>query len=241
MAIAAICPKTVSLWAKFLKLEVMALTCLANGMYAGSSSKSRGTNRTGLSRGDLTVFYGITGGAASYFDLPTLTEDDRTIETPKDADYYFTDDVSDHACSFIQDHLEQRPDQPFFLYAAYTAPHWPLHAKPEKIAKYKGRFSKGWDVLRQWRLKRMIEMGILDENTELTKRDSTQPAWEDVPNKEWQERRMEVYAAQVDSMDQGIGRIIETLEASGELGNTLILFLSDNGACAEKFSTRFFL
>ena len=185
-------------------------------------------------------FYGITGGAASYFDLPTLTEDDRTIETPKDVDYYFTDDVSDHACSFIQDHLEQRPDQPFFLYAAYTAPHWPLHAKPETIAKYKGRFSQGWDVLRQWRLKRMIEMGILDENTKLTKRDSTQPAWEDVPNKEWQERRMEVYAAQVDSMDQGIGRIIETLEASGELGNTLILFLSDNGACAEEIFDTFF-
>ena len=185
-------------------------------------------------------FYGITGGAASYFDLPTLTEDDRNVDTPKDADYYFTDDVSDHACSFIQDHFEQRPDKPFFLYAAYTAPHWPLHAKPETIGKYKGRFSQGWDILRQERLKRMMEMGILDENTELTRRDSTQPAWDDAPNKEWQERRMEVYAAQIDSMDQGIGRIIKTLEASGELDNTLILFLSDNGACAEEIFDTFF-
>lgn len=192
-----------------------------------------------LSRG-FDRFYGITGGAASYYDPPTLTKDSENIDPPQDSDYYFTDDVSDHACQFIRDHHEQEPDKPFFLYTAYTAPHWPLHAKPEDIEKYNGRFSAGWDALREQRLERMENLGILNANTELTNRDSTQPAWDDTPDKAWQERRMEVYAAQVDSMDQGIGRILDALEESGELENTLILFLSDNGACAEEIFDTFF-
>lgn len=185
-------------------------------------------------------FYGITGGAASYYDPPTLTRDDQNIEVPEDPDYYFTDDISDQACSYIEEHRQTTPDNPFFLYLAYTAPHWPLHAKPETIAKYRGRFSQGWDKLREERLARMKDMGIVAADTVLTARDSTQPAWEDVLNKEWQERRMEVYAAQVDAMDEGIGKIVDKLEATGEWDNTLILFLSDNGACAEEIFDTFF-
>lgn len=185
-------------------------------------------------------FYGITGGAISYYDPPTLTHDDETIEIPKDSDYYFTDDISDKACEFVTEHCADNSDQPFFLYMPYTAPHWPLHARPEDIEKYKGRFSEGWDKLREQRLDRMIDSGIVQPDTKLTKRDSTQPAWEDSVHKEWQERRMEVYAAQVDSMDQGIGRILDSIEGAGELDNTLIFFLSDNGGCAEELFDTFY-
>jgi len=185
-------------------------------------------------------FYGITGGAASYYDPPTLTRDDQNVEVPEDPDYYFTDDISDQACHYIEEHHQSQPENPFFLYLAYTAPHWPLHAKPETIAKYRGRFSQGWDTLREERLQRMKGMGIVAADTELTARDSTQPAWQDAPDKGWQERRMEVYAAQIDSMDEGIGKVVDTIEAAGELDNTLILFLSDNGACAEEIFDTFF-
>tara|TARA_B100001057_G_C22857735_1_gene953323 strand:- start:1159 stop:2805 length:1647 start_codon:yes stop_codon:yes gene_type:complete len=184
--------------------------------------------------------YGIIGGAASYFDPPTLARDNESIDPPQDGDYYFTDDITKNACGLIEDHCNQKSEQPFFLFASYTAPHWPLHARPEEIKKYKGRYSSGWDRLREQRLKRMIELGIVRPDTELTQRDSTQPAWENSLHKTWQERRMEVYAAQVSSMDQGIGRILDTVEAKGELDNTLIFFLSDNGACAEEIFETFY-
>lgn len=185
-------------------------------------------------------FYGITGGAASYFDPPTLTRDASNIKSPQDPNYYFTDDISAQACTFIEEHCHNDPDRPFFLFASYTAPHWPLQAPAPIIEKYKGRFSSGWDKLREERLRRMIEMGIVHPDTRLTDRDSTQPAWEDAPDKTWQQRRMEVYAAQVESMDHGIGRILDTVEDAGEVDNTLILFLSDNGACAEEIFETFF-
>ena len=135
--------------------------------------------------------------------------------------------------NYIHEHAEKKPDQPFFQYVAYTAPHWPLHAHEEDIAKYKGRFDEGWDRLREKRMQRLIDMGIIDSSWELSDRDPTQPEWEKVENKEWLLRCMEVYAAQIDRMDQGIGRIIRSLEETGQLENTVIIFLSDNGACAE--------
>ena len=181
-------------------------------------------------------FYGIITGAADYFYPATLTRDNENIEHEalQDDDFYLTDAISDEAVRFIKEHGQEYPDQPFFLYVAYTAPHWPLHAREEDIAKYKGRFDKGWDRLREERLQRMINLGIIDPSWKLSDRDPGQPAWEDVEEKEWQLRRMEVYAAQIDRMDQGIGRIIHVLEETGQLDNTLILFLADNGGCAEE-------
>ena len=116
---------------------------------------------------------------------------------------------------------------------AYTAPHWPLHAHEEDIAKYKGKFDAGWDELREQRLARLVKDGIIHPNWQLTDRDPTQPPWTEAENRAWTLRCMEVYAAQIDRMDQGIGRIIAALEQTGQLENTLIIFLSDNGACAE--------
>ena len=180
-------------------------------------------------------FYGIITGAANYWKPNTLTRDNAPItheQLPEE--YFLTDAISDEAVKFIGNHAESTPDQPFFTYVAYTAPHWPLHAHEEDIENYKGRFASGWDQLRQERLQRMKEMGLLEECWSLSNRDSSQPPWDEAEYQEWNQRRMEVYAAQIERMDRGIGRIIQALEQSKQLENTLILFLADNGGCAEE-------
>lgn len=180
-------------------------------------------------------YYGIITGAADYYQPLTLTRNNDNVEHEALADdYYLTDAISEDAARNIREHAVAQPNEPFFQYVAYTAPHWPLHAPEETIAKYKGRFDEGWDILREKRLKRLIDLGLLDPSWALSERDPSQPAWEDADNKEWHARRMEVYAAQIDRMDQGIGRILQALEDTGQLDNTLILFLADNGGCAEE-------
>jgi arylsulfatase len=121
------------------------------------------------------------------------------------------------------------------MYVSYTAPHWPLHAPEETIEKYEDKFDLGWDRLRRQRYQRLTKMGLIDEEWALTERDPEVPAWENAENKAWQARRMAVYAAMVDRMDQGIGQMVEVLEETGQLENTLILFLSDNGGSLESF------
>ena len=180
-------------------------------------------------------FYGTLAGAGSYYQPATLTRDEKNIEDEAHEDgFYYTDAISDNAADFVREHHDGQPNAPMFLYVAYTAPHWPLHALEEDIAAYAGRFSAGWDELRRERLRRMISMGLIQENWALTDRDPTVPAWEDADHKEWEALRMAVYAAQIDRMDQGIGRIIAELERTGRMDNTLFIFLSDNGGCAEE-------
>ncbi len=178
-------------------------------------------------------FYGILTGACSFFQPNTLTLDNEHIEPPP-GPFFLTDAISDQAASQVRRHVEQRPEQPFFQYIAYTAPHWPLHAHPEDVARYRGRFDRGWDALREERLQRLIEMGIIHPDWRLSPRDPTQPPWQEAQDKEWQVRRMEVYAAQIDRMDQGIGRVLEALRETGQWENTVIIFLADNGGCAEE-------
>ena len=180
-------------------------------------------------------YYGIITGAASYWKPNTLNRDNEPIthdQLPEE--YFLTDAISDEAAAFIRNHAREENDKPFFTYVAYTAPHWPLHAHEEDIARYEGRFAAGWDQLREERLHRMRRMGILDENWALSHRDPSQPPWTEAPDKDWFQRRMEVYAAQIDRMDQGIGRVVKALEETGQLDNTLLLFLADNGGCAEE-------
>ena len=179
-------------------------------------------------------FLGTINGSGSFYTPETLTRDNTRIQAPAQG-FYYTDAISDHACGFIAEHCQSKPDQPFFLYTAFTAPHWPLHAKQEDIAKYKDQYLKGWDALRRERHARMIEMGIIDKGCALTTREERITAWEDVnqEKKELMALKMAIYAAQVDCMDQGIGRIVATLQQQGQLDNTLIFFLSDNGGCAE--------
>lgn len=180
-------------------------------------------------------FFGTVIGAGSFYNPNTLTRGEENIEheAENDPSFFYTDAISDQAVDYINAHAETHSDSPFFLYTAYTAPHWPLHAHEEDIAKYKGRFDAGWDTLREQRLERLVRSGILDAKWRLSDRDPSQPPFEDAEQKAWLTRCMEVYAAQIDRMDQGIGRIIDALESTGQLENTLVVFLSDNGGCAE--------
>ncbi|MGE0314989.1 MAG: arylsulfatase [Lautropia sp.] len=187
-----------------------------------------------LERG-FDAFYGTIIGAGSFYDPNTLTRGAVNVEheAREDPAFFYTDAISDQAVDYLKLHAGEHAESPFFMYVAYTAPHWPLHAHDEDIARYAGRFDAGWDRLREQRLQRLVDAGILDASWPLSERDPSQPEWASAQDKAWLLRCMEVYAAQIDRMDQGIGRIVETLRASGELENTLIVFLSDNGACAE--------
>ncbi len=204
-------------------------TCVS-GKWHLASDVTRPNDAWPTRRG-FDQFYGTLQGACSYFQPTALMREEVNVEHETGDDFYYTDAITRHAADFISGRNSQ-PD-PFFLYVAYTAPHWPLHAREEDVAKYRGRFDEGWDALRERRIDKLRRAGLLDESAALSARDETQPAWHDAPDKAWLLRRMEVYAAQVDSMDQGVGHVIAALEASGQLDNTLILFLSDNGACAE--------
>lgn len=180
-------------------------------------------------------FYGTITGAGSFYDPGTLTRDDTMISPFADPEYqpkqyYYTDAISDHAIRFIDEHVTAQKDKPFFMYMAYTAAHWPMHALPEDVAKYKGKYDAGYESVRQARLLRMQQMGLIAKNAELS---PTFGDWTQVKDKEWETRCMETYAAMIDRMDQGIGRVVGTLEKKGLLQNTLILFLQDNGGCQE--------
>ncbi|MFS0725403.1 arylsulfatase [Paenibacillus sp. 1P07SE] len=180
-------------------------------------------------------FYGTLVGASSYYRPLTLTRDNDNIDGEAlPEDFYYTDALTDEAVSFIEAHSDAYGSEvPFFEYVAYTAPHWPLHANEKDIAKYRGRFDAGWDRLRQERLVRMRRIGIIKDNCMLSERDPAMPPWESVRHRDYLLRCMEVYAAQIEAMDRGIGRIVQTLERSGQLEHTILLFLSDNGGCAE--------
>jgi len=177
-------------------------------------------------------YWGMLTGAGNYFAPKTLTDGNEALGMPEPP-WYLTDAISDHAAEFVRVHHHDAPNRPLLLYTAYTAPHWPLHALPEDIARYEGRFAAGWDVLREERRERMVGLGLLEPRWRLSDRDPEEPAWVDAPCHEWEQRRMEVYAAQIDRMDQGIGRILDALREAGRLDNTLVVFLSDNGGCAE--------
>jgi arylsulfatase len=181
-------------------------------------------------------FFGTIHGAGSFYDPNSLTRDNTQI-VPEE-DFYYTNAISDNAVKFVAEHKSRSGDKPFFLYVPYTAPHWPMHALPKDIAKYKGRYDGGWDKLRAERHERIIRMGLVRKQWKLTPRDEGVPAWEDAKDKEWFAARMEVYAAMVDCLDQGVGRIIAQLKKSGDFENTLILFLADNGGCAEEYGSR---
>ncbi len=195
-----------------------------------------GTYNYPLQRG-FDRYYGIIGGATSYFDPETLTEGNEPIgmkQLPKD--FYLTDAFGDKAAEFIGDAAKE--GKPFFLYAAFTAGHWPLMAPEETIAKYKGRYAGGWDALRKSRHAKQLAMGLVKEEWGLTARDPRVPAWERASFHDWEERRMEVYAAQLDKLDQNVGKILAKLRQLGILENTIICFMSDNGGNFEEMARR---
>ena len=180
-------------------------------------------------------FYGTIHGAGSFFDPNTLTRDNTFISHFDDAEYqpkefYYTDAINDHAARFVTEHAKSSPEKPFFMYMAHTAAHWPMHAKEADIAQYKGKYDAGYDAIRAARVEKMKRLGLLDERWKVSPQAGD---WSKVDDKAWESRCMEVFAAMLDCMDQGIGRLVETLKKNGQYENTLILFLQDNGGCAE--------
>ena len=180
-------------------------------------------------------FYGTISGAGSFWDPWSLVRQNSPISAFADdqyrpKEYYYTNAISDHAVRFIDSHYKDNADQPFFLYVAYTAAHWPMHAPEAEIAKYKGKYSAGYQSLREQRYAKMKSLGVIGPKSKLG------PAavdWSKQNNKKWDQRNMEVYAAMVDCMDQGIGQIVDSLNKHRQLDNTLILYMQDNGGCAE--------
>ena len=181
-------------------------------------------------------FYGTIHGAGSFFDPNSLVRDNTLVSPHADPEYrpeafYYTDAISDHAVRFVAEHQRDHPDRPFLMYVAHTAPHWPMHAKPADLAKYRGKYDAGYDAIRATRVARMRELGLLDPRWTVAPQRGG--AWADVADKEFELRCMEVFAAMLDCLDQGVGRLVAELRRTGQLDNTLVLFLQDNGGCAE--------
>jgi arylsulfatase len=182
-------------------------------------------------------FYGTIHGAGSFYDPNSLTRDNTQISPYADEQYkpkkfYYTDAISDHAVRFIADHFDKHADKPMFMYVAYTAAHWPMHALEKDIAKYRGKYDGGYEPIRKARFERLRKMGMINRDWPLSPQAGD---WDAVADKAWEARCMEVYAAMVDCMDQGIGRIVAELKKQDQLDNTLIFFLQDNGGCAEGY------
>lgn len=177
-------------------------------------------------------FFGTLIGSGSFYDPGTLMSDNTFIAPGKD--FYLTHAITDNVVRFINENPKEKP---FFFYVAYTAAHWPLQAPESEIQKYKGVYDKGWDETRKLRFDKLKKLGIISNKAVLTERGVDIPEWKDEPLKDWQVRRMEVYAAMIDIMDQGIGKIISTLEKKGELDNTVIFYMHDNGGCAETLNS----
>ena len=185
-----------------------------------------------LQRG-FDKFYGILAGASHYFrpeGRRGLTLMNEAVDAPED--FYVTDAFTDYACRFVAESLRQE-SKPFFLYLAYTAPHWPLQALPEDLAQYEGKYRVGWEEVSRRRLARQRQMGLID------------PAWVPAPHEgpvwdtlsEEQQRlsdlRMAAYAGCVEAVDRNVGKLVAELKRLGQFDNTVFFFLSDNGACAE--------
>ncbi|MDF7822382.1 arylsulfatase [Pontiellaceae bacterium B12227] len=210
---------------------------------AGYRTILSGKWHLGHSKGSLPMdrgfdeSYGLFDGCSSFFyptdpDKPNFGKryfghnEKRITEFPDD--FYATDAFTDHALGEIKKAIDAK--QPYFLHLAYTAPHYPLHAPAEDIAKYKGRYAGGWEAMRQERYARMIKLGVIDTRVQLPPPDPRTEPW---TGDDYQQRLMEIHAAMVDRMDQNIGRVLKLLDETGTADNTLIFFLSDNGASAE--------
>lgn len=177
--------------------------------------------------------YGTIWGVVDHFDPFSLVHNTEPINTVP-SDFYSTDYITDKTMDLIDDYSTK--EAPFFMYVSYNAPHWPLHAKPADIARYNGVYDAGWDSLRVRRYHKMAELGLIEADRVPMARNESGRVWENETDKSWQADNMEVHAAMIDCVDQGIGKIIEKLKTTGEYDNTIIMFMSDNGASSENYT-----
>lgn len=176
--------------------------------------------------------WGLIWGVADFFDPFSLVHNETAIKTVPD-DFYMTTFIGEKSVELIDTFSKE--NDPFFMYVAFTAPHWPLHALPEDVAKYQGKYDMGWDSLRIKRYNRMVEMGLIDPARVKNAPNESHRSWESETRKNWEADHMEVHAAMVDRVDQEIGRIIDKLKETGKYENTVIFFLSDNGMSPERY------
>jgi arylsulfatase A-like enzyme len=176
--------------------------------------------------------FGLLNAADSFWNPKSLILEDVLIDV-ETTDFHMTDAIGDHAVNQIEESVAM--DMPFFQYVAFTAPHWPLHAWEDDIVKYEGKYMAGYDAIRTSRHEQQKGLGVVDDKWEISPRDSDSPDWDDVQNKEYEDIRMATYCAMIEQVDRTVGRIIDTLKEKGEFDNTVIMFLSDNGGCAELF------
>ena len=197
----------------------------------------------GADRGDwprprrFDRFYGTIIDAGSLWDPAYLVRDDERVSAFADPGYepaepyYHNDAIADHAVRFVREHHAAHAEQPFFLYAAFTAAHWPMHAREADIAAMRGKYDGRYEAVRRARYGKMVELGVVSRATTglmPLPRGKTGTEFE-----AWDRRNMEVYAAMIAAMDRGIGRLVEALRETGVLENTLICYLQNNGGCAE--------
>lgn len=206
-------------------------TYIAGKWHLGGSDDSL-PNARGFDRS----FVLVPGGADHFKDQGLFQgypakykEDGQVAKLPKD--FYSTDFYTDKILSYLKD--DRKKDQPFFAYVAYKAPHWPLQAPDAYLNKYKGAYQDGYDAIRQKRLNKQIELGLIPKNTKANNPFADKlPSWDKLTpaQKAEQTKTMQVYAAMIDNLDHNVGRILDQLEKSGELDNTIVMFMSDNGA-----------
>jgi arylsulfatase len=177
-------------------------------------------------------FFGFLGGFADHFTGSKDYRLDRKPFTDFGTDYYSSDAFADRAIQFIESSHQTNRGQPLFIYLSFQAPHNPLQASVADIQRYRGKYQAGWQAIREARFLRQQELGIVPKDLRLPSYPENLPAWESLTpeQRDLEDLRMATYAAMVERMDQGIGRVIDSLERSGRADNTLILFLSDNGA-----------
>ncbi|WP_428430064.1 arylsulfatase [Pedobacter sp.] len=211
-------------------LKTAGYTTLMSGKWHVGDDENQWPNQRGFDH-----FFGFIGGASNYYEIgnqgkPTvpLVKDNKPfyLEPGK----YLTEEITNNALGFLDD--QQKTNKPFFLYLAYNAPHWPLQALPADLAKYKGKYKKGWDSLRIERYQNAIKKGVIDAGQKIAVQDAQVKPWNKLTYDEQQywQTRQEVYASMIDHVDQGIGRLLAKLKALKQDDNTIIIFISDNGA-----------
>jgi len=211
-------------------------TALSGKWHLGSQAPRRPIDR------GFDDAYGLWDGCCNFFDpgqrdpkfkgnrLRHFSDNGKRITEFPDG-FYTTDAFTDHAIRCVQ--RFSGAGRPFFLHVCYTAPHYPLHAFEEDIKRYEGRYDDGWEALRSRRHQRLLELGLINPDWRIPADDPKVKPWSEAKHKDWNALRMETYAAMIDRMDQNIGRLLDALDEAAVADDTLVLFISDNGGCAE--------
>ena len=201
----------------------------------GRETTAAGPQDRWPTRQGFEKFYGFIGAEENMYE-PTVHDGVTAVDVSERDDYHFIEDMTDEAIAWLRQQHSLKPEKPFFMYYASPGAHAPHHAPKKWIEKYKGRFDKGWDKLREETLENMIKAGVVPEDTQLAKKPDSVPDWDDLSDEQKKvfARQAEVFAAYCEYSDYEVGRLIDAIAGMGELDNTLIFYISgDNGTSAE--------